>query len=96
MKKKKQAKGSSPSVNSPTLDLHGKRTEEVLPLLDQFLNTVSRRGVKQARVMTGKGTGVVQSEVIRLLKQAHYPWKYERLSNGAENSGVLIVFVSED
>ena len=77
-----------------TLDLHGFKKDQVLEALDRFLQTAESKSLKQVRVVTGKGTGVVQTEVIRLLKQAHYPWKYERLANGTENTGVLIVFMS--
>ena len=91
----KSKKGSPKESAGPTLDLHGFKKEDVHSALDRFLLQATDRGVKNARVMTGKGTGTVQAEVIRLLKQGHYPWKYERLSNGTENTGVLVVFVSD-
>ena len=93
--------GSTPSKKNqnssggPSLDLHGFVKDDVHAALDRFLVQASDRGVKQVRVVTGKGTGVVQKEVIRLLKQGHYPWKYEKLGNGTENTGVLVVFVGD-
>jgi DNA-nicking Smr family endonuclease len=80
-------------TSSPTLDLHGAKKEEVLAKLDRFLTQANEKGHTQVRVMTGKGTGTIQAEVVKLLKQAHYPWKFERLANGTENTGVLVVFV---
>jgi DNA-nicking Smr family endonuclease len=90
--------GSKPtkkSASGPTLDLHGFKKEDVHARLDRFLMDVTARGAKQVRVMTGKGTGVVQAEVIRLLKQGQYPWKFEKQANGTENTGVLVVFVGD-
>ncbi len=90
-KKSKNSGGSQ----GPSLDLHGFAQADVHAALDRFLLQVSERGVKTARVVTGKGTGKVQKEVIRLLKQGHYPWKFEKLANGSENTGVLVVFVGD-
>ena len=90
--------GSAPKNRGPagpTLDLHGFAKDDVHAALDRFLVQASERGVTSVRVMTGKGTGVVQKEVIRLLKQGHYPWKFEKLANGTENTGVLVVFVGD-
>jgi|GEM_PF-881603 len=83
------------AAGAPTLDLHGAKKEDVHARLDRFLLDASSRDIKQVRVMTGKGTGVVQAEVIRLLKAGHYPWKFEKLPNGTENTGVLVVFVGD-
>lgn len=46
---------------------------------------------KTVRIMPGKGTGKVKAKVIEYLKLAHYPWNYERLNNGSQNEGVMIV-----
>ncbi len=74
------------------LDLHGFKKDQVLEVLDRFLMEVSKKNQKTARILTGKGTGVIQKQVIQYLKQAHYPWIYEKLSNGKMNEGVLIIF----
>jgi dsDNA-specific endonuclease/ATPase MutS2 len=75
------------------LDLHGKKTDEVEDLVDQFLMSVNNQNLKRARIMTGKGTGAVQKVVTQYLKRAGYPWQYEKLSNGGENTGVLVIFL---
>ncbi len=75
------------------LDLHGKKSDEVIDLVDRFLVQVSGSGLDSARIMTGKGTGTVKKIVIDYLKQAGYPWKYERLKNGQNNEGVLVIFL---
>lgn len=73
------------------LDLHSRKVDEILELLDRFLTRANDAGLSQVRIMTGKGTGAVRAKTMELLKQAHYSWKYERLPNGKDNEGVLVV-----
>ncbi len=80
-------------MSKTLLDLHGKRAEEVEALIDRFLMNLTKTELKSARIMTGKGTGVVKSVVIKYLKMAGYHWTFEKLSNGKPNEGCLIVFL---
>jgi DNA mismatch repair protein MutS2 len=73
------------------LDLHGRKVDEILEAVDRFLTQANDAGLSQVRIMTGKGTGAVRAQVMKVLKQAHYTWKYEKLANGKENEGVLVV-----
>jgi len=73
------------------LDLHGFKQDEVMEALDRFLVASVDAGLTRVRIMTGKGTGVIQKKVFQILKQAHYTWKYEKLPNGKDNEGVLVV-----
>ncbi len=75
------------------LDLHGFKADEVEPALDRFLVQASNAKLKKARIMTGKGTGKVQSIVIKYLKIARYPWAYDKSPNGKPNEGCLVVFI---
>ena len=75
------------------LDLHGFKGDDVIDAVDGFIMRANDQNLKQARIMTGKGSGVVKKIVIDYLKQARYPWKYEKLSNGKDNEGVLVVFL---
>ena len=75
------------------LDLHGFKSDQVEDAVDAFIMKANEFNLKRARIMTGKGTGTVQKLVIQYLKRAGYPWQYEKLSNGTENQGVLVVFV---
>jgi DNA-nicking Smr family endonuclease len=75
------------------LDLHGYKTDQVEAAIDRFLMQLSDSQLKRARIMTGKGTGAVQSLTIKYLKMAGYHWAYEKLSNGKNNEGCLIVFL---
>ena len=73
-----------------TLDLHGYKSDEVEAAIDKFL--MSLNNISRARIMTGKGKGVVQKIAIDYLKHAGYPWEYETLDNGKKNTGALIIF----
>ncbi len=75
------------------LDLHGLKTDEVEATLDRFLMELSKSPLKRARIMTGKGTGAVKSITIKYLKMAGYQWSYEKLSNGKNNEGCLVIFL---
>jgi dsDNA-specific endonuclease/ATPase MutS2 len=75
------------------LDLHGYKSDVVEDAVDRFLVQLSQTQLKRARIMTGKGTGKVQSIVIRYLKLAGYHWSFEKLSNGKNNEGCLVIFL---
>ena len=75
----------------PVLDLHGFKTDDVEEKVDQFLHLHNSKGTPSIKIMTGKGTGAVRQLVIKYLKQGNYPWSYEKLPNGTNNEGVLIV-----
>lgn len=75
------------------LDLHGFKTDEVEDAIDKFLIKVSNSNLKRARIMTGKGTGAVKTLTIKYLKLAGYHWAYEKLSNGKNNEGCLVIFL---
>ncbi len=74
------------------LDLHGFKSDEVEDALDKFLVKVSGGNLSSARIMTGKGTGVVQKIAIKYLKLAGYQWKFEMV-NGKKNEGCLVIFL---
>lgn len=84
-------KGGSSKMATDLLDLHGVQVDQVMERLDRFLVRANAQGLGQVRIMTGKGTGKVQAKVIDLLKQAHYPWRFEKSAAGKENTGILIV-----
>ena len=50
-----------------TLDLHTFLPREVAPLLDDFLDLCSQAGITRARIIHGKGTGVLRQRVRALL-----------------------------
>ncbi|MCB0348261.1 MAG: Smr/MutS family protein [Bdellovibrionales bacterium] len=76
-----------------SIDLHGYRVDEVADEVDRFLMRLSSSNLKRAKIITGKGSGAVQKATIEYLKRAGYHFAFEKLSNGKENSGVLILFL---
>jgi DNA-nicking Smr family endonuclease len=75
------------------LDLHGYKADQVEDAVDKFLMKISNSGLKRARIMTGKGSGTVKDITIRYLKLAGYHWAYEKLPNGKNNEGCLVLFL---
>ncbi len=52
-----------------TLDIRGKRVDEVMPLLDQFMDTAILLGQGDLRILHGKGEGVLRKIVRDQLKR---------------------------
>jgi DNA mismatch repair protein MutS2 len=52
-----------------TLDVRGKRGEEVYVVLDQFLNDALLLGVPEIRILHGKGDGILRNLVKEQLKR---------------------------
>jgi DNA-nicking Smr family endonuclease len=75
------------------LDLHGYKADQVEDAVDKFLMKISSSGLKRARIMTGKGSGTVKNITIKYLKLAGYHWAYEKLPNGKNNEGCLVLFL---
>lgn len=74
-----------------SLDLHGRKVDEVFDLVDQFI--VKHQNHDRIRIMPGKGSGKLKSELVRYLKLGGYPWEYEVLDNGQKNTGCLVVIL---
>lgn len=51
------------AVFNDTLDVRGKRAEEVIPLLQQFLDTAILLGQGELRIVHGKGEGILRKVV---------------------------------
>lgn len=77
-----------------TLDLHGKKVDEVFDALERFLRAAEEEGVSRVRILHGKGTGKVKAEVLRYLKLANYPSQAEKSPSGIVNDGSLLVFLN--
>lgn len=54
---------------SPSLDIRGKRVDEVLAILDPFLDTAILLGQSQLKILHGKGEGVLRKVVREHLKK---------------------------
>ncbi len=74
-----------------TLDLHGKKTEEVFDLVDRFIYSAIQDDLSEVCIMTGKGSGKIQAEVKKYLQLGNYPWSFEKKGNDLVNTGVMVV-----
>ncbi|MBT1700823.1 Smr/MutS family protein, partial [Fulvivirgaceae bacterium PWU4] len=61
-----------------TLDVRGKRVEEVVPLLDQFMDTAILLGQGEVRILHGKGEGVLRKVIREQLR------KYKEVASVAD------------
>jgi DNA mismatch repair protein MutS2 len=57
------------STFSNTLDIRGRRVDEVLPLVDQFMDTAILLGQSELKVLHGKGEGVLRKVVREHLRR---------------------------
>ena len=62
------AKARKPDVG-PELDLHAMTVDEAIPLVQEYLNDAFMAGLKEVRVVHGKGTGILRQAVMRELKK---------------------------
>ena len=83
--------GTKKKKSAPTLDLHGRTTDEVFDLVDKFI--VKNQNKDRIKIMPGKGSGKIKAELIKYLKLGGYPWEYEVLDNGKRNTGCLTVIL---
>ncbi len=83
--------GTQKKRKAPTLDLHGRRVEEIFDLVDQFITRHQNK--PRLRILPGKGTGKVKGELTRYLKLGGYPWEYETLESGKKNTGCFIIIL---
>ena len=57
-----------PEIN-PELDLHAMTIDEAIPYMQEYLDEAFRSGMKEVRIVHGKGTGVLRQAVVRELKK---------------------------
>lgn len=63
---------------NPTLDIRGKRVEEVIPVLEQFLDNAILLGHGEVKILHGKGEGVLRKVVREQLR------KYKQIASAAD------------
>lgn len=66
-KKHKPAEKLRKMVNME-LDLHAMTIDEAMPLVQEYLNDAYMAGLKEVRIVHGKGTGTLRQAVMRELK----------------------------
>jgi DNA mismatch repair protein MutS2 len=76
---------------SRELDLHAMTVDEALPIIHEYLNDAFMAGMKEVRIVHGKGTGILRQAVMRELK-GHPLVKTYRIGDRFEGStGATVV-----
>ena len=81
-------KAGSPAVE---LDLRGMTADEALALVDQFLDRASLSHMETARIIHGKGTGVLRNAVRTHLRSSRYVKSFRPGRYGEGEDGVTVV-----
>ncbi len=76
-----------------TLDIRGKRVDEVLPLLDRFLDDAVLLGQAELRILHGKGEGVLRKVVRERLKSVRQvaSLRDEHVERGGDGITVVVL-----
>ena len=75
----------------PELDIRGMAVDEALPVLDNFLDAAYMGNLPNARIIHGKGTGVLRAAVQDELRRCKYVKSFRLGVYGGGESGVTIV-----
>lgn len=78
-------------AGTPELDIRGMASDEAIPVLDRFLDNAVMAHLASARIIHGKGTGVLRKAVQEHLKRSRYVRKYRLGTYGEGEDGVTIV-----
>jgi DNA mismatch repair protein MutS2 len=76
---------------SHNLDLRGKRGEEILPLIQNFVDEGYMLGVRELRIIHGKGNGILKDLTRNFLRSASMVLKMEDDHADRGGAGVTIV-----
>jgi DNA mismatch repair protein MutS2 len=81
------------SAFTGTLDVRGKRVEEVLPLLDRFLDDALLLGRGELRILHGKGEGVLRKVIRERLRSVRQVASVadEHVERGGDGISVVIL-----
>ena len=75
----------------PELDLRGMAADEAIILLDNFLDSAYMGNLPTARIIHGKGTGVLRAAVHDELRRCKYVKSFRLGVYGEGESGVTVV-----
>lgn len=90
--KQTRMSGYNPASHaSLSLDLRGKRYEEVKDLMDQYLDQAILGNLEQVSIIHGFGTGVIRNAVQDYLKKCPYVKSYRYGGEGEGLNGATIV-----
>jgi DNA mismatch repair protein MutS2 len=73
------------------LDLHAMTVVEAMPLLHEYLNEAYLAGLKEVRIVHGKGTGTLRQAVMRELRKHPLARSFRPGGRGEGKSGATVV-----
>jgi dsDNA-specific endonuclease/ATPase MutS2 len=77
------------------LDLHTFQPGEIKDLVPEYLKECRHRGILQVRIIHGKGTGVLRTMVLSILKNLPYIDSIRTAGEDAGGWGATIVTMSK-
>ena len=93
-KKETKLSGYNPASHAQlSLDLRGKRYEEVDYLMDQYLDQAILGNLESVTIVHGFGTGAVRKAVWEYLKKCPYVKSYRYGKEGEGLNGVTVVYL---
>ena len=81
------------SIASTTLDIRGKKPEEIEFDVVKFIDDAHLEGLKQIEIVHGKGTGVLRETVHQLLKSHQLVKSFDFASVELGGAGATNVFL---
>ncbi len=91
--------GDSEPVEIPidgTLDLHTFNPREVKELLPHYLETCKKTGIREIRIIHGKGTGVLRKTVHAILDRLPEVASYKLAGGDAGGWGATLVKLKQE
>ena len=76
---------------SPELDIRGMASDEMLGVLGIFLDNAYMSNLPSARIIHGKGTGILRAAVHAELRKTKYVKRFRLGTYGEGEDGVTIV-----
>lgn len=75
----------------PWVDVRGKKADEVLKIVEQFIDDAILLGVNQVKILHGKGDGVLRKVIREYLKTLEFVESYHDEHADAGGAGITIV-----
>lgn len=73
------------------LDLHAMTVDEAIPLMLEYLGEAYLAGLKEVRIVHGKGTGILKQAVNREIKKHPLVRSFRQGGRGEGMSGATVV-----
>jgi DNA mismatch repair protein MutS2 len=85
---------AAPADTRSEVEVRGRRVDEALPAIEQFLDLAARAGHGRVRVIHGRGTGALRRAVRELLSEHPLVTRYETAESREGGDGVTVAFLA--